>query len=225
MRTTIIQRTRTEQSALQANSELITALSHDIRNPLTALIGYLELLDMDRDALSDTDREYVRAGLDKSYRIRDLTNEMFRYFLVFGRDQTEPKQFESYNAQMLLWQLLGECSEYLIAQGFRLKTTQLQTPCTVCTDVGLFKRVVDNLVSNAEKYADRGHEILISAEVQADWLVIRMRNTIAATRPGTESNHIGLRACETIMQQLHGEFTVRSENGEFAAECRLPIEK
>ena len=56
MRSTIIQRTRSEQSALQANSELITALSHDIRNPLTALIGYLELLEMDLDALPEQDR-------------------------------------------------------------------------------------------------------------------------------------------------------------------------
>lgn len=46
MRETIVERTRNEQTALQANSDLITAMSHDIRNPLTSLIGYLDLLEM-----------------------------------------------------------------------------------------------------------------------------------------------------------------------------------
>lgn len=46
MRDTILERTRNEQTAWQANSDLITAMSHDIRNPLTSLIGYLDLLEM-----------------------------------------------------------------------------------------------------------------------------------------------------------------------------------
>ena len=101
MRSTIIQRTRSEQSALEANSELITALSHDIRNPLTALIGYLELLEMDLESLPEKDRDYVRACLDKSYRIRDLTGEIFRYFLVYGKE-AQLVELEEYEAQEVL---------------------------------------------------------------------------------------------------------------------------
>ena len=59
MRETIVERTRNEQTALQANSDLITAMSHDIRNPLTSLIGYLDLLEMQQAQLPEDLRRYV----------------------------------------------------------------------------------------------------------------------------------------------------------------------
>ena len=82
MRDTILERTRNEQTALQANSDLITAMSHDIRNPLTSLIGYLDLLEMQQAQLPEDLRRYVLASRDKAYQLKDLTGEMFRYFLV-----------------------------------------------------------------------------------------------------------------------------------------------
>lgn len=225
MRVAIIQRGLAEQSALQANHDLITALSHDIRNPLTALIGYLELLDMDREALPEADRDYVRACLDKSYRIRDLTGEMFRYFLVFG-NASQSVEMEEYDAEVLLWQLLGECAEDLISKGFSLNTEALSTPCVLRTDVSLIKRVVDNLVSNITKYADPNMDVTISAEVQGDVVCVRFSNAIAAPRPGAvESNHIGLRTCDAIMRLLEGSFSSRTEGNRFLAEFCIPLAK
>ena len=73
MRETIVERTRNEQTALQANSDLITAMSHDIRNPLTSLIGYLDLLEMQQAQLPEDLRRYVLASRDKAYQLKDLT--------------------------------------------------------------------------------------------------------------------------------------------------------
>ena len=225
MRTTIIQRARSEQSALQANSDLITALSHDIRNPLTALVGYLELLDMDRDQLPEADREYVRASLEKSFRIRDLTGEMFRYFLVFGQE-AENAKLEEYDAQVLLWQLLGECAEDLISRGFPVECGALETECVLKTDVDLLKRVVDNLVSNIVKYADPTAEVRITGETKEDELIVSFRNRIAAVRPGAvESNRVGLRTCEAIMKLLGGRFAAEAEGDTFQASFTLPVTK
>ena len=225
MRSTIIQRTRSEQSALQANSELITALSHDIRNPLTALIGYLELLEMDLESLPETDRDYVRACLDKSYRIRDLTGELFRYFLVYTRE-AQTAELEDYDAQELLYQLLGECCEVLISQGFRLENTVLEQPCTLRTDVSLLKRVVGNLESNIIKYADPAEPVRIEARRDGGKLILRFENRVAAVRPGAvESNHVGLRTCSAIMSLLGGRFSAEENDGTFIADCFLPIKE
>lgn len=225
MRTTIIQRGFAEQSALQANSDLITALSHDIRNPLTALIGYLELLDMDRASLSETDREYLRASLEKSYRIRDLTGELFRYFLVFGK-ASQGVELEEYDAEMFLWQLLGECSEDLISKGFQLENEAIETERALRTDVGLIRRVVDNLVSNIVKYADPAEPVRIAARIEGEEIVVTFSNRIAAPRlDAVESNHIGLRTCEAILKLLEGRFTSRTEGSTFTAEFTIPLAK
>lgn len=153
MRDTIVERTRNEQTALQANSDLITAMSHDIRNPLTSLIGYLDLLEMQQAQLPEDLRRYVLASRDKAYQLKDLTGEMFRYFLVFSRGEQETHP-EPYDAQILCAQLLGECAEELRSRGFDVNLLLLGTPCTVTTDAQMLKRVTDNLLSNIEKYAD-----------------------------------------------------------------------
>ena len=116
MRDTILERTRNEQTAWQANSDLITAMSHDIRNPLTSIIGYLDLLEMSQDRLPEDLRSYVLASRDKAYQLKDLTGEMFRYFLVFSRGEQETHP-EPYDAQILCAQLLGECAAELRSRG------------------------------------------------------------------------------------------------------------
>lgn len=223
MRSTIIQRTRSEQSALQANSELITALSHDIRNPLTALIGYLELLEMDLENLPETDRDYVRACLEKSYRIRDLSGEMFRYFLVYGKE-AKTAEFDDYDAQELMFQLLGEYCEDLLSRGYQVEAVSLEETCTLRTDVHLLKRVVDNLESNIIKYADPAEPVWIEARRDGGKLILRFENRVAAVRPdAVESNHVGLRTCSAIMNLLGGRFSAGENDGTFTAECILPV--
>lgn len=225
MRSTIIQRTRSEQSALEANSELITALSHDIRNPLTALIGYLELLEMDIESLPEKDRDYVRACLDKSYRIRDLTGEIFRYFLVYGKE-AQSVELEEYDAQEVLWQMLGECSEDLLSRGFQVRNCPLDCECTLRTDMNYLKRVVDNLESNIIKYADPAEPVQIGAHAADGQLTIRFQNRVAAGRRDTvESNRVGLRTCIEIMKQLGGKLYANREGEDFVAEITLPIQE
>lgn len=224
MRSTIIQRTLAEQSALKANSDLITALSHDIRNPLTSLIGYMELLEMGQESLPEDARTYVHASLDKAYRIRDLTGELFRYFLVFGKEAQDVKM-EEYDAQILLFQLLGEYTNELRSQGFTVETEQLKQPCTLRIDVPLFKRVVDNIVSNLYKYADPAAPIVFSGWAD-DMLHITVVNRIRILGPdAVESNKIGLRTCVSIMKLLEGTFDAHPEGENFRIECTLPILK
>lgn len=223
MRDAIADRARGEQTAWQANSDLITALSHDIRNPLTSLIGYLELLEMEQERLPEELRQYVRSSLDKAYRLKDLTGEMFRYFLVFGR-QEQDLQMETYDAQILLEQLLGEYVVELRSHGFRVNTITLQTPCRVRTDVRMLKRVVDNLMSNLEKYADPDEPLAILAGVEGGTLHVCFANRTKKLSGQVESNRIGLRTCGAIMQLLGGEFCTYQEADGFTAELVLPLE-
>lgn len=221
MRDTILERTRDEQTAWQANSDLITAMTHDIRNPLTSLIGYLDLLEMSQDRLPEDLRSYVLASRDKAYQLKDLTGEMFRYFLVFSRGEQETHP-EPYDAQILCAQLLGECAAELHSRGFDVNLLLLTTPCTVTTDVQMLKRVTDNLLSNIEKYADPAARLTILAECEGERLHVCFANRARRELARVESNHIGLRTCEAILQLLGGQFFTHRTGDDFSAEFVLP---
>ena len=214
--------TRNEQTAWQANSDLITAMSHDIRNPLTSLIGYLDLLEMSQDRLPEDLRSYVLASRDKAYQLKDLTGEMFRYFLVFSRSEQETHP-EPYDAQILCAQLLGECAAELRSRGFDVNLMPLTTPCTVTTDVQMLKRVTDNLLSNMKKYADPAAHLTVLAECENGRLHICFANRARKELARVESNHIGLRTCEAILQLLGGQFFIHRVGDDFSAEFVLPV--
>lgn len=223
MHDVITERTRSAQEALQANRELITALSHDIRNPLTSLIGYLDLLGMDADNLSDAQRQYLAAGAEKADRLRELTDEMFRYFLIFS-DEKPPVAVEPFDAQILLEQMLGEYAIELESRGFTVDCTTLQSECTIETDIQMLHRVLENLFSNIRKYADPAQPVQLAAEAENERLIVRLTNTICDPAPhNVESNRIGLRTCASILKLLDGDFRAGAENGVFTAELSLPL--
>lgn len=223
MHDVITERTRSAQDALQANRELITALSHDIRNPLTSLIGYLDLLGMESDSLSETQRKYLSTSAEKADRIRALTDEMFRYSLIFS-DEKPPVQLERYDAQILLEQMLGEHAIELESEGFTVRSDALETPCTIEADITMLHRVLDNIFSNIHKYADPAKPVMLAAHVQEDRLHVTVRNALYSTPPhNVESNRIGLRTCGAIMELLNGTFSAGEDHGSFTVTFTLPL--
>ena len=178
---------------------------------------------MSQDRLPEDLRSYVLASRDKAYQLKDLTGEMFRYFLVFSRGEQETHP-EPYDAQILCAQLLGECAAELRSRGFDVNLMPLTTPCTVTTDVQMLKRVTDNLLSNMEKYADPAARLTILAECENGRLHVCFANRTKQLSGQVESNRIGLRTCGAIMDLLGGEFCTYKEADGFTAELVLPLE-
>ncbi len=222
MRRSVIERMGNERRAWEANSELITAISHDIRTPMTSLIGYLGLLDS--AALSDAERgQYTTSAYAKAMELKDLTDELFRYFLVFGRAELE-MDLQPYDAQLLLEQLLGEAQFDLQEAGFDVQRSGDATGGSVTADPMYLKRVLDNLISNIKKYAERGEPVLLLTEQSEDRITVCFSNTVSRSMARVESTKIGVRTCEKIMERMGGSFLTRSENGHYSAEFTLPLQ-
>lgn len=222
MRETIVERTRNEQTALQANSDLITAMSHDIRNPLTALLGYLDLAKNGQYRSEDELQSYLDAAYGKAEQLKTLTDELFRYSLLFGCKEL-PMQMEIYDARLLLEQLLGESRVQLQQQGFMVQLLLPQQEVQIEADVMYLKRVLDNLFDNIRKYADPAQSVAIAALIEDGALHICLSNSVNPASGRIESNKIGLRTCAKIMAQMAGGFKRYTENGKFTAEVILPI--
>ncbi len=223
MRRSVIERMGNERRAWEANSELITAISHDIRTPMTSLIGYLGLLK--EQSLPEEQRsQFTASAYEKAMELKSLTDELFRYFLVFGRAELE-MNMEKLDARLLLEQLLGEAEFDLRDSGFDVARTEYEGECSVNADPMYLKRVMDNLVSNIKKYADRSAPVTLCAELEEPVLRLRVGNGVGRSLDRVESTKIGLRTCEKIMQHMGGSFAVESGGERFTATITLPAER
>ena len=77
----------TEEANRKANYDLVTALSHDLRTPLTSLMGYLDIIRLKKYKNEDQYNLYLNNSIDKVNQINELANKMFEYFLVFSKEQ------------------------------------------------------------------------------------------------------------------------------------------
>ena len=221
MRRSVIQRMGKETQAWQANSELITAISHDIRTPMTSLIGYLALLNDGGFDDKERSKQFAASAYSKAMELKDLTDQLFRYFLVYGKAELE-LEMESFDGRLLLEQLVGEAEFDLYDAGFRMQNIEFEGECGIAADPAYLKRVFDNIVSNVKKYADREHPVVFMAELKDSRLSLTVSNRISRSMDRVESTKIGLRTCEKIMQAMGGSFKVSTDSDHFAAEISLP---
>ncbi len=223
MRNSIVAQIQSEKKAWEANSELITAMSHDIRTPLTSLIGYLDILES-KDYQSEEQMErYIKVSKAKSLQLKELSDKLFQYFLVFGKDDIEMSP-DTYDAPVLLQQLLGEPILYLQSNGFLVTTESMDTPCSITVDIHFLRRLLDNLFCNIFKYADPLAPVSVKESLEDGKLCIELANRIKTDGQPVESTSIGLKTCEKIVRQMNGTFAVEREDERFIARIHLPIQ-
>lgn len=223
MRQSVIEQMSSESRAWQANNELITAISHDIRTPMTSMIGYLGLLNESDFSDIERCRQFSSAAYSKAMDLKSLTDELFKYFLVYGSAELK-LDMESYDGRLLLEQLVSEAEFTLSEKGFSVQRIEFQGECSILADPLYLKRVVDNLVSNVMKYGDRSKQVTIISELKDFRLSLCISNAINRDLDRVESTKIGLRTCKRIMEQMHGSFSIENDGEHFAAELSLPAE-
>ena len=227
MRSTMLASLENEKAALNANSELITSMSHDIRTPLTVLLGYIDI--MKSRECDDVMKEYLRASESTAMRLKELSDDLFRYFLIFGGD-LKPELVD-YDVKTLMDQLLTEHVLLLGERGYNVSlhtSKSLREGLLVTTDAPKLMRVVDNLFSNIYKYADTEKTITVAAGITASGKVrIAIKNFIAKSADSKESNRIGLKTCKKLCDALGAgfEYTIDNQNGTdiFTAVIDLPV--
>lgn len=211
MRLSIINHYEEAEKAWEANKELLTSISHDIRTPLTSLIGFSEMMDEETDV--DLIKEYARICREKAYQLKNLTDQMFRYFLVYGNAEME-LHLETYEARTFFEQFLGEYAASLSISGYQVAFKNLEEDFTLETDVALLRRVFDNIFSNIKKYADKKQVIDIWVTMEKESLIIVLENVIDECLDVSESTHIGVKICRKVMETLGGQY----ENEEITKE-------
>ena len=209
-------------------NDLITYLAHDLKTPLTSVIGYLSLMDEAPDMPEAQKARYVHITLDKACRLEKLINEFFeitRYNL-----QQIILEKETIDLYYMLVQMADEFYPVLSARGNTIRLS-VGEDMTVYGDSEKLARVFNNILKNAVSYSYENTEIELGADKVEDGLKITFRNrgkTIArekleflfekffrmdeARATHTGGAGLGLAIAKEIVTLHGGTITAESEN-------------
>lgn len=227
------------QEAEQRKNDLVVYLAHDIRTPLTSVIGYLSLLDEAPDMPMEKRAKYTHITLDKAYRLEKQINEFFeitRYNL-----QQIKLEKETIDLYYMLVQMTDEFYPILSEKG---NTTELHADenLTVYGDPVKLARVFNNILKNAAAYSYPNTEIVISAQEIEGYIKIVFQNqgnTIPpdkldaifekfyrldeARTSDTGGSGLGLSIAKEIVTLHGGTIVARSKDNTVTFTVSLPV--
>ncbi|MDO4621132.1 MAG: HAMP domain-containing sensor histidine kinase [Lachnospiraceae bacterium] len=222
MRSSILQHQQVEEEIRSSNSQLVTAMSHDLRSPLTSLLAYLELLERGKYQDEEQMKHFIDRSLSQAMRIKTMADQLFEYFLVYSTDW-EAAETETAEAGELFRQVIGEYIYSLESQNYQVQEDLQPLQGDVAVNLDLIRRVLDNLYSNLLKYAERSEPIHFSLCEGNGEMILKISNTVSAERSERESTNLGLNTCRKIMSYHRGSFETKEEDGIYTATLRLPL--
>jgi len=167
-------RARDAQEAEQRKNDLVVYLAHDIKTPLTSIIGYLSLLDEAKDMPMEQKEKYVTITLEKSYRLEHLINEFFE--ITRFNLQSIILEKDSIPLNYMLMQVADEFYPLLAPRGQKA-IVHIDGEITIYADGNKLARVFNNILKNAMAYSDPNSTIEISAKKENNETFISFSNT------------------------------------------------
>ena len=162
-----------QMRAERMKTELITNVSHDIKTPLTSIVNYVDLLK--KEKIEDPKAaEYIDVLDRQAQRLRRLTENLVE--ASKAATGNIPVTLADIDTNVFLTQAVGEYQQRLSEQSLELVLTLDETSPHILADGQLLWRVLDNLLSNACKYAMPGTRVYLSSETQGDCVRIILRN-------------------------------------------------
>ncbi len=222
---------RQRRRFVQGDAELknaVTNISHDLRTPLTAICGYLELLD--HAEKSETAERYVHIIRERTEVLSQLTEELFRYSVITSARQGDPVEPVLVN---------GVLEESILGFYAALRERNI-TPNICMTEKKVIRtlnkaalsRIFSNLLSNAIKYSNGDLDIMLTdtgqitfsnmaselSEVQVERLFDRFYTVESARK----STGLGLSIARTLVEQMNGTISAGYESGRLTVFVQLP---
>ena len=226
---------RTAVTSERFKVELISNVSHDLRTPLTSILGYSELLQ--NEALSPEGQEQLRRLHQKAGYMNDLVESLFELTKV-SSGVLESKK-EQIDLVRLMEQTIGLFDDQLVSAGLIVKRSYCADTIPAITDGARMHQVFANLLGNAIKYALAGTRIYLEVRETDESFLIRMMNTASYEmdfKPdeimqrfargdkarSTKGSGLGLAIAQTYTESVGGTFRVSVDGDQFSAIVELP---
>jgi signal transduction histidine kinase len=214
-------------------ADLITNVSHDIKTPLTSIVNYVDLLKRE-NLENENARNYIRILDEKSQRLKQLTEDLVEASKISsGNIRLDMQRIDFVE---LLYQIGGEFNERFEQRELTIVTKLPHAPVMVYADGRQMYRAIENLYTNAAKYAlekTRVYVELTTADAKAVFTIRNISKTpLSGTLPDggnelterfvrgessrtTEGSGLGLSIAKNLTQLMGGTFAIRAEDDLF----------
>lgn len=229
-----------ERVAEHTKNDLISSVAHDLRTPLTSIIGYLGWVREQPDLDERTRQKYLDIAYRKAQHLEQLTNELFGFVKLEHREMS--MHVGILDIRQLLEQLLDECYPSFEKYGLENEFICQEERIMMEGDGNLLARLFENLLNNAVKYGKDGKLIRVELEKKIESAVIKVINygyVIPEQEIGklfrkfyriehsrsqdTGGTGLGLAIVEQIVQLHHGTISVKSDLQGTVFEVILPL--
>lgn len=212
------ERRRFQQGDLELK-HAVTNISHDLRTPLTAICGYLELLEQEEK--SETITRYLEIIRDRADILTQLSEDLFRYSVIISTKDRAIREPVTINT--VLEESIAAFYSVFAERNIVPRIQISETKVTRMLDRSSLSRVFSNLISNAIKYSDGDFTVILSEngemrfsnmasgldELQAARLFDRFYTVETARK----STGLGLAISKTLVEQMNGTISAKYENG------------
>ncbi|KZS47242.1 two-component sensor histidine kinase [Paenibacillus glucanolyticus] len=226
-----------ERYAEKTKNDLITGVSHDLRTPLTSILGFLEVIEEDRYQDEVELRYYVNIAYEKAQNLKRLIDDLFEYTRI---NNGLPLDIRKIDMVRFIRQLIEESVPTLEKSGMECNLTA-EEDLIIMADGAQLVRAYENLISNAIRYGESGKIIDIAVRSDRDQVSISFTNygdpiperdlpfifdrfyRVEGSRSKqTGGTGLGLAITKSIVEVQGGEIRVRSDERRTTFETRFP---
>ena len=218
------------QQGDQRLKETITNISHDLRTPLTSIMGYLDLLR--QEPLSEAGARYLSQITERTQSLKELTEELLQYSIVTSVQEEAPQDLD-------LRSVLEESlvSFYAIMKQEKIiPSIQLPENPVICRLApGALQRIFSNIISNALKYSDRDLSVHMTSEglIQFSNLALgldpiavgRLFDRFYTVHSGTTASGLGLSIARLLTTRMQGSIRADYQDSRLTITVQFPVKK
>lgn len=215
-------------------TEFITNITHDIKTPLTSIINYTDILAK-KEEMDEEAKAYIKILGRNSQRMKDLIVDMLEASKAASRNVKVEKNFIEFNELFL--QIYGDFDDQFVKKSLELKYNSDEENIYMYTDGNILSRIVQNLLSNINKYAREGTNVEVVVTSKED-LTIKISNISNRKfdekdviledafvkfdkSRNTNGSGLGLYITKNLVELLGGKFNIHLKDDIFTAEVTI----
>ncbi|WP_066715529.1 sensor histidine kinase [Clostridium sp. Marseille-P299] len=228
-----------ERNVENTKNELITNVAHDLRTPLTSIIGYLDLV-LNKSLDEESKLKYIDIAFNKSKRLEKLIGDLFSYTnLEFGEVRMQSVEVDIVK---MLEQLIDEFYPSFMENELQCEYTTSDNSILIYADGDLLARAFANLIGNAIKYGSSGKNIIIRIQKNENDVSVSITNfgilipkkeltnifnkfyrVENSRNEGFGGTGLGLAIAKSIIGLHKGSITAKSDFNGTVFEVKLPL--